>query len=127
LTFVFDENVPPGAVAGLTQSGEPAKHCTECLPRGAKDEEIFTFLGDRQWYFVSADLKISRKPHQTAALLAAGIGAFFFTGRAQRDPLAWLQLVVRRWPDIRAYAAANRAPFLCGVPDRGVLRRLKLK
>lgn len=125
MTFVFDEDIPPGVVAALKAGGQAALHVTEVSVRGTRDEDVFRTLGAVGWYLVTADLGIARKPQLRAALVNAGIGAFFFTGRADRNPFQWIQLVVRRWPDILGYASGRARPFLCGIPDRGELKRLK--
>jgi hypothetical protein len=126
LTFVFDEDIPPGVVDALKAGGQAALHVTEVCPRGTADQEVFRTLGTVGWYLVTADLAIARRPQQRAALVDEGIGAFFFTGRANRNPFEWIQIVVRRWPAILAYAASHDRPFLCAVPDRGVLARLRI-
>jgi len=119
LTFVFDEDVPPGVVDALKAGSQTALHITEVCSRGTKDEDVFRTLGAVGWYLVTADLGIARKPHLRAALVNEGLGAFFFTGRADRNVFEWIQLVVKRWPHILEYASHNDRPFLCGVPDRG--------
>jgi hypothetical protein len=86
---------------------------------------LFVYLGERNWFLVTADISIARNPQQRSALVGAGIGAFFFTGKANRNPFEWVQLVVKRWEHILAYASAHEPPFLCGVPDRGALHRMK--
>lgn len=124
MTFVFDEDIPPGVVDALKAGSQPALHVTEVCDRGTPDEEIFRTLGAVGWYLVTADVAIARRPHQRAALIEAGIGAFFFTGRANRSLFDWVQLVVRRWPELVSYATGRERPFLCGVPDRGALRHI---
>jgi hypothetical protein len=126
LTFVFDEDVPPGVVDALKAGSQAALHVTEICERGTQDEEVFRTLGAVGWYLVTADLAIARKPQLRAALVQAGIGAFFFVGRADRNVFEWIQLVVKRWPHILEYASQHERPFLCSVPDRGTLRRLKI-
>jgi len=96
------------------------------LGRGASDERFISYLGEEDGYLITCDVAIARAPHLRAALVEAGIGAFFFAGRPDRNLLMWVELAVRRWVDITAYAHNNERPFLCGVPDRGVLRRLRV-
>ncbi len=86
MIFVFDENILPGLVAALRGAGEHARHITEELGRGSQDVNVFGFLGRHGCYLVTADVRISRNPQQRAALIASGIGAFFFTGKAKRNP-----------------------------------------
>lgn len=111
----------------LAASGQPAKAVVDVFGPGKPDEDLFVEIGNRGWYFVSADWRITTNIHERNALLAAGLGAFFFTSRKSRkgrSNFEWLQLVTKRWQDIRAFPNIRTPPFLCSVPDKGALKLL---
>jgi hypothetical protein len=124
LSFLFDENLSQAIVIALRAHGEPLHHVRELFPASTPDETLFRFLADRAWCLVSRDLRITRNPQQRHAILEAGIGAFFFTGRASRSAFKMTMFVFERWEEIKAFADAERRPFICAVPDRGRLHRL---
>lgn len=125
MTFLFDENLPVPAARALKDLGEPVTHVQFEGLRGAKDTEIAAHLRTNGWTFVTADRKIRTRMQERSALLAAGIGTFVFSGKASRTGVEWLELIVRRWPDILRFASSNTPPYLVQVPDRGAIRRLK--
>jgi predicted nuclease of predicted toxin-antitoxin system len=125
LIFLFDENMPPRVAAALQALGTcEARHVVDHLPRGTPDEQVFEFAAARGWVLVTQDIRIRRNPHQRAALLQAGIGAFILTGRGGRSVEQMMIFLLERFPHILEAAAATRPPFIWGVPDRGRLDRL---
>jgi hypothetical protein len=96
----------------------------ELFPASTPDETLFGFLAEKGWCLVSRDLRIARNPQQRRAILEAGIGAFFFTGRAVRSAFKMTTFVFERWEEIKQFASTEPKPFICAVPDRGNLHRL---
>jgi len=73
---------------------------------------------------VTQDERIRRHPHQRQALLAAGVGAFILTGRADRNVEQMMQFLLGRLDEFRQLAQSTTRPFIFGVPDRGKIERL---
>lgn len=124
MILFFDENMPPRVADALRALGTvEAWHLTQHLPRGTPDEEVFAFLAGKDWLLVTQDERIRKRPHQRQALLAAGVGAFILTGRADRNVEQTLQFLLSRLDEMRRLAGAAR-PFIFGVPDKGKIDRL---
>lgn len=121
MILFLDENLPPGVARALEDLGEcEAHHLTDHLSRGVRDEEVFAFLATKPgWYLLTQDEKIRRRPHELAALKAAGVGAFFLTGSAVRDRRELMMFILAKLPLMREVAARERPPFIFGIPDRG--------
>lgn len=125
MTFLFDENLPVPAARALKDVGEPVTHVQLENMRGMKDVELAKQLQEHHWLFVTADNRIAKRVQERAALASAGAGVFVFSGKAKRTARDWLELIFRRWEDIKRYADSNTPPYLVQVPDRGAIKRLK--
>lgn len=125
MRFLFDENLPVPAARALKEVGEPVTHVQFEGLRGTKDVDLARHLQHHGWILVTADSKIKKRVQERAALLAAGVGAFVFSGKAKRTGRDWLELIFRRWDDIKRYAEGNSPPYLVQVPDRGAIQRLR--
>jgi len=123
LKLFLDENIPPQIAVALKALGHEAVHLEEYLPRASSDQQVLRFLADHEdWYFVSQDSKISRRPHERAALLQAGVGAYFYTGRAERSVDQPMVLMLETLPQIKAHAARTKRPFMIGISDQKKLK-----
>jgi PIN domain-containing protein len=125
LKFLFDENLPVPAARALKEVGEPVTHVQFEGLRGTRDVDMAQHLRANGWILVTADSKIRKRVQERVALISAGVGAFVFSGKAKRTGRDWLELIFRRWEDIKRYAQANSPPYLVQVPDRGSIHRLK--
>lgn len=125
MRFLFDENLPLPAARALRDVGEAVSHVQLEDLRGLQDIALAALLRDGGWVFVTADTKIAKRVQERAALISAGVGAFVFSGKAQRTGAEWLALIFRRWSDIKRYAVSHGPPYLVQVPDRGALRQLR--
>jgi hypothetical protein len=124
LTFLFDENISHLIVDALKALGKPVAYLTDILPRGTNDLTLFSKLGELAWYLVTQDKRIKRKKHELEALRQAGIGAFIFTGRAERDVDSMMMLVLRHFNEIQKVATETKRPFIFGISDKGSFNRL---
>ena len=122
MTFLLGENISHRIATALQAIGKPVKHVHEILQPGTSDEVIFEKLKDLGWILVSQDKNISRKKHQKQAMLQAGIGAFIFTGRANKSNDDMLVMMVRSFPEFVELTARSGRPFIYGVPDKGRIR-----
>jgi len=125
LIFFLDNNLSPILAGGLRALGEDVRHLREVFPPDTPDELWLPEIGQRGWYLVTHDKRIPRKPAELQALIQAGAGAFVFTHRRKLTRWGWVELVVRRWAEITRWAEQHERPFVVGIPERGVLRRLR--
>jgi hypothetical protein len=124
LTFLFDENISQLIVDALKALGKPVAYLTDILPRGTDDLTLFSRLAELGWFLVSQDKKIRRKKHELEALRRAGLGAFIFTGRAERDIDSMMMLVLKSFNEMQTLATETKRPFIFGISDRGSIDRL---
>jgi len=123
-TFLFDENFPPAIPTALRLFAFDTVHTLDQLARGTPDEEIFAFLAARGWYWVSHDRRVVRNPHQRAALITAGIGAFILIGRVHRTTEQMMAFMVTAMGDLVRCTTTIKRPFVIGITDRRKLERL---
>lgn len=124
MTFLFDENISGLVVDALKALGKPVAYLTDILPRGTVDQVLFSRLGELGWLLVTQDKKIKRKKHELEALRRAGIGAFIFTGRAERDVDSMMMLVLKHFQEMQRLADKTTRPFVFGISDKGSIDRL---
>lgn len=122
--FLIDNNMSHRVAAALADLAQPFRHLTEILPHNTPDVELFPEIARRGWFLVTQDERINRKPHERKAMTDAGIGAFIFTGRAVKSNLEMMRLVLRVLPEMYKHAARTNRPFVYGITDQGVFRRL---
>jgi hypothetical protein len=84
----------------------------------------FYWFGELDWFLVTQDKKIKRKKHELEALRRAGLGAFIFTGRAERDIDSMMMLVLKSFNEMQRLATQTKRPFIFGISDRGSIDRL---
>jgi hypothetical protein len=124
LTFFFDNNLSPRLVSGLRGFGEDVVHLKDVFAPDMPDEAWIPQIGSRGWFLVSRDKRIARDPAKIRALKEAGVGAFFFTQKKDPHLWEWVEMVVRRWTEIKRWADSRQRPFVVGIPERGHLRFL---
>ncbi|MEX2284407.1 MAG: DUF5615 family PIN-like protein [Gemmatimonadota bacterium] len=123
--FLLDENISHKIAKALSALGEAVRHVTDVLPRGTADEAIFEKLAEEDWFLITQDQYIRRRKHQREAMLQAGIGAFIFTGRAEKSLKEMTVAVLERFDEINELAIRTDRPFIFGIPDRGGIERLE--
>jgi hypothetical protein len=124
LTFLFDENISPLVAEALKVLGKPVAYITDILPRGIDDITLFAKLGQLEWFLVTQDKKIRRKRHELEAIKQAGIGAFIFTGRAEKGVEEMTIMVLRHFGEMERLASRTKRPFIFGISDRGSIEQL---
>lgn len=124
MTFLFDENISQLVVEALKALGKPVAYLTDILPRGTTDQDLFSRLGELNWLLVTQDKRIKRKKHELEALRRARIGAFIFTGRAERNVDSMMMLVLKHFDEIQQLAKETARPFIFGISDKGSFDRL---
>jgi len=124
LTFLFDENISPAIVRALRELGKPVAYITDILPRGTADLTIFQKLGELGWILVTQDQNIKRKKHERAAMKQAALGAFIFTGRAEKDIDSMTILILKHFQQMQNFESSTRRQFIFGISDKGSIDRL---
>ncbi len=124
MTLLLDENLSPKIATALKALGREVTHVNEILPRGTTDEEIFSKLAELGWYLLTQDIKIKRHKHQREAMIQAGIGAFIFTGRADKSLEEMTIKILQHLDEIESLISNTRRPFVFGISDRGKIERL---
>lgn len=124
MTFLFDENISPLVAAALKALGKPVVYLTDILPRGTDDITLFNRLGELNWFLITQDQKIKRKKHELVALKQSRIGAFIFTGRADKTVDTLTIMVLKHFDDIQELAGRTQRPFIFGISDRGSIDQL---
>jgi predicted nuclease of predicted toxin-antitoxin system len=124
LTFLFDENISPAIVRALKELGKPVAYITDMLPRGTDDLTIFAKLGQLEWILVTQDQHIKRKKHEREAMKQAKIGAFIFSGRAEKDIDTMTILILKHFRQMENFAGTTKPPFIFGISDKGSIDRL---
>ena len=126
MILLLDENLPPRVAEAMNTLGTiEAYHVRKYLPPGTTDVEVFDFLADKpDWVLVTQDAKITRRPHELAALRQANVGAFVLTGAADRNVEGMLSFLVGCLDGMRREVARVRRPFVIGISDRKRFERL---
>lgn len=119
MTFFFDNNLSYRLAAGLRAFGEEVWHLRDTFPPVTPDDVWLPDVGQRGWYVITRDKRISRKPAEVAALKGAGVGAFIFTQQKDLDLWGWVETVIRRWREIQEWCRTHQRPFVTGIPERG--------
>jgi len=104
--------------------GKPIQHLSDILPRGTQDEVLFKELSKRGWLLLTQDQRIKRNRHQREALKQAGVGAFIFTGKANKSPDQMTIKILQHLDEIEQLANRTPRPFIFGISDRGSIERL---
>lgn len=124
-TFFFDNNLSPLLVAGLRGFGEDVQHLRDAFPQDTKDVVWIPQVAASGWILVTRDKRIRTRPLEAEALIRSGLSAFFFVQKRDPDLWGWVQLVVRRWREMKTLARSERKPFLLAVPERGNIERIR--
>ena len=124
-TFFFDNCLSPVLAEGLRTFGEDVQHLRDSFPADTEDSVWIPEVAKRGWIVVTRDKRIRSKRAELDAILKSGLSMFVFVQKRDPDRWGWVELVVRRWKEIKAFAAAERKPFIGAIPERGVIERLR--
>jgi hypothetical protein len=95
--FFFDNNLAPKLAHGLNEMVEPQHrifHLKDKFPGNTEDEVWMKSLASEdEWIIVTADVRISRNPHEVRAWKQAGHTVFFLKPG---------------WTDLTFWAQANK-------------------
>lgn len=119
MKIYFDENFSIHFIRGLKIIQESQKHegfevlsIQEEFGRGAADEEWIPKVAQHHGVVVTQDINIHRLNHQWSLCQHYKLGLFF----VQPPKKGWdfwtiVQLIVKRWPEIKAAIKKGRKPF----------------
>lgn len=96
------------------------------IPFGTRDTEWLRQVGKQGWIALLRDQKVRYRQPETAAILAARVGAFVFTG-GQVTAAKTAEILVGRLRKMINIAASERRPFLYTITAGGQLKPFKLK
>jgi PIN like domain len=123
VSFLFDANLPPGLVDALNALGEPAEHVNKLFPPATADETWIRYAGEREMCVISRDMKMTRRPHENAALSEAAVGAFFLLpGRRSPNVCQIVETIIRHWHELKRLAATEPRPFRYQLGETRVSR-----
>ena len=108
----------------LLQLGCELVHSTQHLPQGASDPEVFELAKRLGAVLVTKDQKIMKRQHELAAFRSSGIGAFIFTGTAQRTLAEEAAFVLSVIANVLKTASHTRAPYVFRVTDLKRIEKL---
>jgi hypothetical protein len=118
MTFFFDENLNKKLSDGMKAFGEDVIHLLQFFPAGTEDTEWLQHIGREQWFLLTLDNRIRKRPFERKALREHSIGAFFLGGKGL-SACARIRQVVRSWHRIKEKALATRPPFAFRVSPSG--------
>lgn len=118
MRFFIDNNLSVNLARGMRAFGEDVDHLQDHFPDDCPDTEWLKYIGDNDYFLITRDDAIRRKPAELSAFKRYGVGAFFLGGK-NRTVWQLVQQIVRNWPRIHEYAGRTRRPFAFRVPPSG--------
>lgn len=124
-TFFFDNCLSPQIVEGLKLFGEDVEHLRNSFAADTPDTIWIPEVAKRGWILITRDKAIRKKPLELEALTRSGLSTFIFLQKRDPDRWGWVELVVRRWTEVKDFASSERRPFAAGIPEKGHITRLR--
>lgn len=109
----------------MKAAGANVRHVGEALPYGSTDEVWLTEVGRSGWIALLRDKQIRRRPLERAALKAAKVAAFAFTG-GQASAADTAAAVVPLLIKFANMAVSEPKPFLYTFGVSGTVSRVRL-
>jgi PIN like domain len=123
--FFLDNCLSPQLVEGLKVFGENVEHLRSSFPENTPDTIWIPEVARRGWILVTRDKRIRTRPLEIEALIRTGLPTFIFTQKNDPDMWGWVELIVKRWAEMKVFAASQRRPFIAGIPFKGKIERLR--
>lgn len=125
-TFYLDASIYSRALRdALLAAGAHVEHAGGVVPHGTPDEAWLATVGAHGWIVLMRDQRIRYRPLEKAALKAAGVAAFVFTG-GQATANETTAAVLGSLRKIVSISASERRPFLYTLTLSGQLRKESL-
>ncbi|MBI2774083.1 MAG: DUF5615 family PIN-like protein [Chloroflexi bacterium] len=125
MTFFFDNNLSPVLVQGLRAFGEDVQHLRDSFAAEAPDTEWIPEVARRGWVVVTRDKHIRTRPLELDALRSHGLRVFIFSQKRDPDRWGWVELVVRRWLELKRFTETNGRPFVALIPEHGRIQKVR--
>ncbi len=109
----------------MRAAGAAVRCVGEDIPYGSADEVWRSVVGSRGWIALMRDQRIRRRPLELAALQAAGVAAFVFTG-GQATAQDTAAAVVSRLVKFANMAISEPRPLLYTFGRSGHLSQVRL-
>lgn len=132
MKLLVDNNISPLVArtlrAALTEGEGHVEHIRERFGPGVKDEDWLQALGSEGgWAVLTADHRISRRPHEKAIWRSTDLVIFFLEPAfAKLPPREQAGRLILRWEDLVAAFGKSRPPAGFRVRLRGRLETLSL-
>jgi PIN like domain len=110
----------------MRAAGANVRHVGDAVPYGSADEDWLTEIGSRGWIALMRDQKVRKRPLEIAALKAAGVAAFAYTG-GQATALNTAEAICPRLVKFANMAVSEPKPFLFTFGVAGSLSRVRFK
>lgn len=129
LKIVLDENLPKTlaqAMDLLDQKGDVSVvHITDVVPAGTPDEEWASHVGRDGWCVITLDRNILRRKHEIQEMTRCGVGLFVLRPPKKANWCKQVQMLVRRWSDIKGAARSHERPYAFNVPSKGAISKYR--
>jgi len=125
MKFFLDNNLSRKLADGLKAFGEEVEHLRESFSEDAPDTAWLPYVGRNNMVLLTRDMRIRYHPVEIKSLKRHNVGAFFVTGK-NLNRCRIIQLVVRKWPDMKKIAENKNPPFAYKVPWRGQIKNIPL-
>lgn len=110
MKFFIDNNLSPKLARAMSalegEHGDQVVHLREKFPQDISDENWMRSLSvDTDWFVITCDKRISKKPHELKAWKESGLVVFFLKS-------GWLSIgfwdiawqLIKKWDDIKDFA-----------------------
>lgn len=119
VTFFVDRSLGARLVAAaLRAAGAKVEGHDDHFPQDTLDTVWLREVGRRGWVVLSKDVRIRRNKDERAALLEAGVKAFFLTQQGLTGE-AMAEIFVRSLPAMARRASRSKRGFICTVTRGG--------
>lgn len=113
--FLTDRDLGAKKFPGvLRDAGLTVERHIDYFPHDAPDERWLSFVAEREWYALSNDRGILRKPVERDFVVGAGVPLFVLVGgHAPMEHLAYN--FVNTFPRVRQFISKHEPPFIAKV------------
>ena len=101
--FFFDEGLGQNLAKGLSLLGKDVEHVLDSFPKGTKDVEWLSYVGENNLVLITKDKGIRKKPNEKALLIKYGVVAFYLGG-SERSGHDILKQLANAWENMETKA-----------------------
>jgi hypothetical protein len=119
-TFFLDENLAMDSLADALRPHVLLETFHAHFARGVEDAVWLPEAAARGWFVLTRDGRLRWRPHEVAAVKAAGAAVFVLRGK-DLTGAAIVESVVAAVPALKKVASTRRRPFVCAFHRDGRL------